>query len=126
MFDNRKFNQYFQRLFKITEINENMVMNGSFKNKYFASDIDLYNPIYEKHEYWILKRRIEQMRNNYNLIEIKYMLKNGSKIKTIHQHKLDYNDISFIKIDLILFNNVFPFECSIIYDFESETKYDDK
>ena len=79
MFDNRKFNQYFQRLFKITEINENMVMNGSFKNKYFASDIDLYNPIYEKHEYWILKRRIEQMRNNYNLIEIKYMLKMAQK-----------------------------------------------
>ena len=25
-----------------------------------------------------------------------------------------------------MFNNVFPFECSIIYDFESETKYDDK
>ena len=122
----KNFNSFLQELFNIVNINNQLQLNGSYKSEYFALDIDLYNQIKNKNEFENIPKIIDKLRDNYILSEIKYSFKNGNQQKTKHIYNYEYNELSFIKIDIIIFFHIFPMECSIIYDMESEKTYNEK
>ena len=121
-----KFNSFLKELFNIVNINNQLQLNGSYKSEYFALDIDLYNQIKNQNEFEKIPKIIDKLRDNYILSEIKYSFKNGNQQKTKHIYNYEYNELSFIKIDIIIFFHIFPMECSIIYDMESEKTYNEK
>ena len=122
----KNFNSFLQELFNIVNINNQLQLNGSYKSEYFALDIDLYNQIKNQNEFEKIPKIIDKLRDNYILSEIKYSFKNGNQQKTKHIYNYEYNELSFIKIDIIIFFHIFPMECSIIYDMESEKTYNEK
>lgn len=120
-----EFNTFLQELFKTIAINiRKLQLNGSFQSSYFASDIDLYEPV--KNVESVLSK-IYDIEKHYDLREIKISYKNGNSEKYNCLEKLVLKkNISFIKIDIIIYYFIFPMDCSIIYDFNSNKKYNDK
>jgi hypothetical protein len=109
--------------------------SSSFKFLDYSADFDLitainkYNqirPTPEKIYYFLINILKKLMKDdNFYLIELKIQYNNDNKIKFHINDKIklddivnDYNNISFIKIDLIVFTGAILKELSIIYKFD--------
>lgn len=131
-----EFPMLLKQLFKYLSQNVlNLKLNGSFKTSYFASDIDLYERV-TKRSLRKLQTFIRYMPKHhknkpfFNIIEVKVVNQKDEKIK---YHDVDDienivlpTNISFVKIDLIIYFLEFPMEVTIIYDFDSQKKLSKK
>jgi hypothetical protein len=109
-------------IFKSLSIDfNNLILNGSYNDSYFASDIDLYEKI-DINKIEILNDILTNTKknNDIQLLEIKLEY-SDNKIKYNKYNKLNFTDsnlnkLIFVKFDFLLFKKAFPIELSIIYD----------
>jgi len=124
-------------LSKLRYRNYSITINGSASNvllKYFG-DIDLFSKINAKQTAKEVYDEISDIlfkihhNRNYYFMELKMQFTNDNKIKIFPHEKLKITDIEnnfeqldFIKIDLILFIDSRFVEVSVIYQFSKNTK----
>lgn len=119
------FASFTKRMFETIAINiNNLQLNGSFNNSYWASDIDLYEKVSSlKKVQQKLKQLAQHKHKDLQLMEVKVQYTTGDKNK----HTSSFSsitlkgDVSFVKLDLVSFHYCFPIDVSIIYDVNSET-----
>jgi hypothetical protein len=101
---------------------DNLILNGSFKNSYWAADIDLYEAVSDRKA---VHAKLDEVVDKYDVIEIKVALRSKSyKYKRLPP-KLPLHTV-MVKVDIILQDILpFPIECSVIYDFNSEQMYNE-
>ena len=114
--------------------NNNIELKGSSSlssQKYF-SDYDLFSNISIipniEDTYNEFKRMLDELeKNDIKFIELKFQTKNNKKIRfkpnkpfTLNEFKKDYDNIDFIKLDVIPFINNTFIEVSIIYKFNKD------
>lgn len=123
MKDIRRFAKFLQEFFKFIAIDtKNLVLNGSFKSSYWSSDIDLYE--YVK-DFNLIQQKIKSLNDSkdYDFIELKVQYSDDKKKKYFSDFKnvkID-GDVSFVKLDLMLYYFCFPIECSIIWNTKNIT-----
>lgn len=118
----KKFNKMVATVMKDCAINEKLLqLNGSFNNSYWASDIDLYEPV---DSLKAVLSKCEYLYDRYDILEIKVFLKTISK-KYKRPPKTLRHTAKMVKIDILLTKQFpYPIECSIIYDFDPNSTYD--
>ena len=102
----------------------NLILNGSFKSSYWASDIDLYEPVAPtKANLKSLFSHLQTLQTSYlNAVEFKQFLKTTTK-KTKNPTKIR-NSCQMLKVEMILTHILpYPIECSIIFDFYPSKTY---
>lgn len=118
----KNFSKITRKLFSDLALNDhNIVLNGSFRNSYFASDIDLYEPVQQEDRHQLVNH-IKGLSSRYNVTEIKLFYRNHSRkpksLFSIPKHAL------MVKLDILLDKTfAYPIECTIIYDFNSTQMY---
>ena len=123
------FNSHLKELFKNAGVNKNRLqLNGSFRSSYYASDIDLYEPV-SKSDLGKVRELINGLNREYYLTEIK-VVEGGDKVKVTNLRDFEGLDIDpkrleMIKVDMVVYFLVFPIECTIIYDFDSKRKMEE-
>lgn len=121
------FSVFLRKLFTKLAIDKSEIMlNGSYANSYFASDIDLYENTQGKAHKVVQKvRKLKKsLGTTAHILEVKTQLKNGQKERL--KEKLSTftienpDEVSFVKVDMIIKYFVFPIEVSMIYDINPE------
>jgi hypothetical protein len=114
----KEFSPFLKQLFEDVCINQSkLYLNGSFADSYYASDIDLYEAC-SISKLSDVEDKIKFLSDKYNLLEVKVVdNKDSNKYHTFDNIKLSNNKIKLVKIDMIVLFFVYPYECSIIYDF---------
>lgn len=117
------FNNILTALFKDLAIDHTTIqLNGSYNHSYWASDIDLYEPVDDRMEVYL---KVIHIQKNYNVSEIKVTQKSGATAKYYDMEKpLLPDDVSLVKVDMLITSLMFPIELTIIYDFKPEDKAD--
>jgi hypothetical protein len=108
-----------------------LVGSASLRNQRFFSDYDFFSVIGQtspKNTFDGIKAMLHKisLNPNYYPIELKMQLKNGEKIKKFVPIALDfdsfkkvYNDIDFIKFDMVLYTDFHFVEVSAIYKLDT-------
>lgn len=115
----KEFSVSLKKLFYNVSIDmNNMELHGTYQYSYWASDIDLYEPVKYKDLKNVIKT-IVALSKIYMIKEVK-VVENNRK----HRYYDDFKKIKtskpeLIKVDLVLFDLVFPIDVSIIYDFDN-------
>lgn len=117
------FNDILTTLFKDLAINASKIqLNGSYNHSYWASDIDLYEPVDDRMEVYL---KVIHLQKNYNVSEIKVTQGNGETSKYYDMEKpMLPGDVSLVKVDMLITSLMFPIELTIIYDFKPQDQAD--
>ena len=129
---NIPFLKQLMTLFKFKKYKVQLLGSSSLEyvNKY-ASDYDFYTNIHLEKKidsvYDFLNKVLSINDENIYFIELKFQLLNGEKIKfktldNLVLPAINRDEIDFIKIDYIIYNNYEFKETSIIYDLNKEVK----
>ena len=129
---NNPFLKQLMTLFKFKKYKVQLLGSSSLEyvNKY-ASDYDFYTNIHLEKKidsvYDFLNKVLSINDENIYFIELKFQLLNGEKIKfrtldNLVLPAINRDEIDFIKIDYIIYNNYEFKEMSIIYDLNREVK----
>ena len=129
---NNPFLKQLMTLFKFKKYKVQLLGSSSLEyvNKY-ASDYDFYTNIHLEKKidsvYDFLNKVLSINDENIYFIELKFQLLNGEKIKfktldNLVLPAINRDEIDFIKIDYIIYNNYEFKETSIIYDLNKEVK----
>lgn len=120
------FTKSVRNLFTLLSLNKKkLVLNGSFKSSYFATDIDLWEPV-SKRSAKRLSRHIQGLVNadvGVSAVKVfspeKKTYERESDLAEIEQILLKARSADMIKVDVTV-KDVFPFpiECTIIFDFK--------
>ena len=129
---NNPFLKQLMTLFKFKKYKVQLLGSSSLEyvNKY-ASDYDFYTNIHLEKKidsvYDFLNKVLSINDENIYFIELNFQLLNGEKIKfktldNLVLPAINRDEIDFIKIDYIIYNNYEFKETSIIYDLNKEVK----
>lgn len=121
----KDFNKSLRKLFRDVSLNlKNLELHGTYKYSYWASDIDLFEPC-DYNDIEKLLKTIVEVSKIYKVKEVK-VVENNKKRKFYNNfNEIQTTKPELIKVDLVLFDLVYPIDVSIIYDFDGEPYFND-